>query len=565
MAAGPMEIYRVPGSVSFLHSGALLHAILPRSQCWCVDGVSKFALRVLPDTYYRIELPGATSEDLEKVEELKVTLTKVLFYERTPCPFARGFSVDVKEEELLREPKGRRTSQGRAKRWTLEKAYSWKPEDWEERQRDRAERQRQREEEVRTEQREGAQGTTSSDSEEQEETEEGTQDDILREDHDRSSELADKVPDLLPPVTPSRPSHLASIRSMTSPAQLRTASRASPGRTRTSTALDGSAEATEEPTTTPLRLETSRTRLLQPIPTDMPPSPPDSSTGTDMIESLSRDEQSEAESVCQAQVAAVAIQVGSDTQEPLDQAPVDSATPAESHIPIAKEPLEAASDTLPLATHPQDAVGSHQRPSTPTRPTTPAFAAPQSHPSPERTSNPEDPFAAVHARILARRSIGGTTPSPRPQTTQASKPKPSTTTTTTKTRPRPAPLPTALLHRAANLFLGPPASLAAIMLRIAARLSTRAFGSTASTAMGFVIESPKGVAKRVPGSFNLEGFETVEDLDLDGGLEGEAGWEEDDFGVPLWSPVRLAGFDGRGEDGRGKGRVEQERDGREEG
>ena len=95
VAVGPMEIYRVPGSVSFLHSGALLHAILPRSQCWCVDGVSKFAFRVLPETYYRIELPGETAEDLELVEALKLTFKKVLFYERTACPFARGFTVDL--------------------------------------------------------------------------------------------------------------------------------------------------------------------------------------------------------------------------------------------------------------------------------------------------------------------------------------------------------------------------------------------------------------------------------------------------------------------------------------
>ncbi|KAG9607532.1 hypothetical protein KCV04_g18293, partial [Aureobasidium melanogenum] len=89
MAAGPLEIYRVPGSVAFLHSGSLLHAILPRSQCWCVDGVSKFAMRVLPNTYYRIELPGSTQEDLEYVEQLKKTLAKVLYYERTACPFQR--------------------------------------------------------------------------------------------------------------------------------------------------------------------------------------------------------------------------------------------------------------------------------------------------------------------------------------------------------------------------------------------------------------------------------------------------------------------------------------------
>jgi hypothetical protein len=131
VAVGPMEIYRVPGSVSFLHSGALLHAILPRSQCWCVDGVSKFAFRVLPDTYYRIELPGETAEDLELVEALKLTLKKVLFYERTPCPFARGFTVDLPAEEV-KVKKRNSVREGPAKKWKMEKTYSWKPEGWEE-------------------------------------------------------------------------------------------------------------------------------------------------------------------------------------------------------------------------------------------------------------------------------------------------------------------------------------------------------------------------------------------------------------------------------------------------
>ncbi|KAI6898413.1 hypothetical protein KC334_g9752, partial [Hortaea werneckii] len=173
MAAGPMEIYRVPGSVSFLHSGSLLHAIMPRSQCWCVDGVSKFAFRVLPDTYYRIELPGETPEDLEKMEELKLVLAKVLFYERSACPFARGFHVEVNEDEALKQPKGlgRQKSQGRAKRWTLQGEYSWKPEDWEERQKMRAERERERQREAQERQ----QASESDESGGGEETQEGVQ------------------------------------------------------------------------------------------------------------------------------------------------------------------------------------------------------------------------------------------------------------------------------------------------------------------------------------------------------------------------------------------------------
>ena len=54
-------------------------------------------MRVLPNTYYRIELPADSQEDLDNVEQLKKTLTKVLYYERTACPFQRGFGEDLPE------------------------------------------------------------------------------------------------------------------------------------------------------------------------------------------------------------------------------------------------------------------------------------------------------------------------------------------------------------------------------------------------------------------------------------------------------------------------------------
>ncbi|KAL8941649.1 MAG: hypothetical protein Q9216_002111 [Gyalolechia sp. 2 TL-2023] len=99
IAAGSLRIYRVLGSVAFLHSGTrLLKPILSKSQCWCVDGESKFVLQAGPHTYYRIELPYATAEDRVKVEEFKGTLGKVLQYETTPCPFKRGFTVNLPEK-----------------------------------------------------------------------------------------------------------------------------------------------------------------------------------------------------------------------------------------------------------------------------------------------------------------------------------------------------------------------------------------------------------------------------------------------------------------------------------
>ena len=68
------------------------------------------------------------------------------------------------------------------------------------------------------------------------------------------------------------------------------------------------------------------------------------------------------------------------------------------------------------------------------------------------------------------------------------------------------------------------------MLKIAAQFANEAFGYGSS----FIIESPAG-SKHVPGSFNLESVDADDFVD-----EPELEWEEDDFGVPLRSPIRLA-------------------------
>jgi len=83
--------------VAFLSSGSILRPILAKSQCWCVDGDTKFVLRISQNQYYRIELPNTSEEDKEKAEELKKVLAKVLQYETTPCPFQRSFTVQLPE------------------------------------------------------------------------------------------------------------------------------------------------------------------------------------------------------------------------------------------------------------------------------------------------------------------------------------------------------------------------------------------------------------------------------------------------------------------------------------
>ncbi|KAJ4374998.1 hypothetical protein N0V83_002077 [Neocucurbitaria cava] len=127
-AVGVLRIYRVTTSnVSFLNSGNLLHTIFPRSQCWCVDNQSVFVLRIRQDSYYRMELPYETDEDKDKITQFKSVLGQVLQYEKTQCPFARGFVVD--EPERPKTPPRRRLkkpSTQKAKKWVFDK--TWAPE-----------------------------------------------------------------------------------------------------------------------------------------------------------------------------------------------------------------------------------------------------------------------------------------------------------------------------------------------------------------------------------------------------------------------------------------------------
>ncbi|KAI6794867.1 hypothetical protein KC361_g5360 [Hortaea werneckii] len=525
MAAGPMEIYRVPGS-----------------QCWCVDGVSKFAFRVLPDTYYRIELPGETPEDLEKVEELKLVLAKVLFYERSACPFARGFHVEVNEEEALKQPKGlgRQKSQGRAKRWTLQGEYSWKPEDWEERQRLRAERERERQREAQEKQ----QTSESDEGDEGEDAREGAQSDETQEGAQggeaEANEDADDVPDLQTPKTPNRPSFIAAWQSLTSPAQLNSHSSPTPGRIRIPKGFEEDAEADRSPEALGAA-DGARVRTWQNVPTSMPPSPPDSSGGTELGDTAGLAEPrrqevtggSEQESSSDETVEAEKETV------PLLDAPQKGALPLAP--PITEDPETSQPPALENGQSGDQSEVRREEAVTETRAKSlpPTDAAP-----PGPTSGPQDPFAAIQARILARRSIGGnaslgpsprlsssSTPSSNAKTTSRRPTADTTTTTTRYNGGREQAYASALVRKAATVFLGPPVELAVIMLRIAARISGRAFGSSS-----FIIASPAG-SKHVPGSFNLESID-ADELDDEDGTVGD--WAEDDFGVPLQSPVRLA-------------------------
>ncbi|KAI6779473.1 uncharacterized protein J7T54_001889 [Emericellopsis cladophorae] len=99
IAVGSCRIYKAPGSVAFISCGAALQPILPKSQCWAIDEHDcTFALQIRRPTFWRIELPSTTEIDLERAKTFRETLSKILQFERTPCPFQRGFTIELPEE-----------------------------------------------------------------------------------------------------------------------------------------------------------------------------------------------------------------------------------------------------------------------------------------------------------------------------------------------------------------------------------------------------------------------------------------------------------------------------------
>ncbi|CAK1367256.1 unnamed protein product [Cercospora beticola] len=656
MAAGPLEIYRVPGSVSFLHSGSLLHAILPRSNCWCVDGVSKFAMRVLPDTYYRIELPGDTPEDLERVEEFKITLQKVLFYERTACPFARTFSVDIPEEEEPRPRRRRRRTDGPAKKWRLDKAYSWKPEGW-------------TPEQDRLSEGSGSGSVTASD----EEGSSGSSTEHTDEGADTVRALPVTKPFERKPTVKDRARGIE-LRSVTAPAQMLSLQSTPPSRLRSTPTKNGFPTPSQGPAsreTSPRGAGTSPTRpgaaparspvllhdpsvggmsntqaspipisqsqggleeddandrrSFQSIPTDMPPSPPDSnvsfdfesSRGTILRESLPNSATSQSiihhPTLTDNDVAGkpVVLQEGfqklqgsesnaadpdqSETKLGLDDDtvhPDGTSTPSDSAVledaagdaafvtahgdgsfgkDEAEVPVATGSGnivSLPELLHDGDSLlhgtmddlhaplaqeacapdvsgtsvsSSEQTLSATDAPVEVLESIPMGTHLTRVASSESDPYAAIQARIQARRDIGGTTgfvPIQRETTRLSAISSASSSSlrslsrrSQTKSEKEQA-MATALVRRAASTFLGPPVNLVAIMLKIAARFAKGAFPKA------LLFESPAGMPKHVPGSFDLDDSDIEHDFDTEAEDLSDDG--EDDFGVPLRSPIRIA-------------------------
>jgi hypothetical protein len=532
--------------------------------------VSKFAFRVLPETYYRIELPGETAEDLELVEALKATLKKVLFYERTACPFARGFTVDLPVEEI-KVKKRNSVREGPAKKWRMEKAYKWRPEGWEE---EEAKRQL----EARSSQSAGGRSSEPSD-------EENAKSDQSEEDEQDRLDAVESSP------SKSRPTNMASMRSVTAPAQVQM-QQTLPSRVRSRVQAVETVDRAEKAERVRFSAEVERrssvrTKRLSTIPVDMPPSPPDSSAGAEVFaeedaNDISEDvedalneveEENDSRELGQAGTSDLGETLpGSEPYLENDTAPAEGenevpafegskeTSPSQTdgaHTPSTEPERKSGPKTATHSAAELDAIRHYESsmprekvdvsvtqrqdnendkiekstkaPSVSTAPTTARAAT-------------EDPYAAIQARIQARRSIGGSTtsfqPSNNPPISKSSSSNASSASVASQRSVVPNrvqqnhSIAAVLVNKACAVFLGPPAHLVTMMLRIAARFSSGAFGSNSM----FFVESPIGSPRRVPGSFYLE------DEEDHGWKSEEEDWDEDDFGVPLKSPVRLSGL-----------------------
>lgn len=133
MSAGPLKIYRTkPHNIAFIQSGKIIHPVMAKSQCWCVEevvgrgiwgrgrGRGVFILRIRPGVYWRVEVKEGGITGV--VNELKDLFRSILAFEREECPFIRvgvtfvgdHKNVDIEQEadvnkKVQRLPAGDRT------------------------------------------------------------------------------------------------------------------------------------------------------------------------------------------------------------------------------------------------------------------------------------------------------------------------------------------------------------------------------------------------------------------------------------------------------------------------
>lgn len=489
-------------------------------------------MRVLPNTYYRIELPGATQEDLEYVEQLKKTLAKVLYYERTACPFQRGFGEDLPEMPSRNSRRLSREFIEPAKRWRLDKV--WRPEgaELEEPQLLHPNRSPSRSDTERSE------------------VEDNTR---LEEESGTEQDTRPASREKPPPLSGPFPSKkLAAMRSVTAPPQLSLES-SPPSKVNKVRKMAGIFDQTARDTVPPLArpLSSALVPRLPPTPEsaddhDLPLNSPDNH----IHENITNDETSSSTPVKPVAVVAdendypsltepliIVEQVGDESEldntkdlnktdsadetllpdESPEQAITGTATTTEETPPTTTETEQPAllSDEETSSTH-----GPTTSPSTSTTETTSAiFTASSPALSTTSTSTATSwstlPVLTPSEATDLLRQRRTHSPSSSPSLRSTSPPAPSTQTPTKQTSTALTKTsPALLVRKTCALFLGPPANLVATMLRIAARLVASGALNLAEPAFHDVFAAGGAAAaataagrlrghRRVPGSWDL--------------------------------------------------------------
>lgn len=487
IAVGPLQIYRVLGSVAFLHSGDTLQPLLAKSQCWCVDGVSKFVLRIRPNTYYRIELPHESRQDDVKVEELMKVLAGILQYEVTPCPFKRGFTVDLPEapETPIQKKPWRPKVPMQPSRQDIVEELSQLDET-----EDKVAASKEKYPEdigvffappgeakpVQAESREGTEVGGKSNSCEEPHTDVAEQVERLNKSSDGS--VFDEPTDL---ITPQRPKPLGSWRTVTAPPQLSL---------RTSPPSTSEAEARPAPLDLDRQLSVSSSiesfhSFHSPI-SPLPPSPTSSNSSPDQW-----------------------------AEKGLNYAKTRGHTrdPSEATITATRPHRWDMADDMSGGDNESAYASRAELPQTPTLPSEDSWSEAVEAPTPKQ----------VRLRRARRRPR-----SPLPSSTNLYSPYAS------RGHMSGHHLTTAILQRTCSLLLGPPIQLVALMVRIAFRIAKGAFQGSAC-----------GVGdqgQKIPCSW---------DFSSDGSGDDELGpgAEEDDYGVSLGKTVSGKDVRAKGEGG----------------
>lgn len=466
--SGPLRIYRVL-EVSFLNSGTTLRPILAKSQCWCVDGESKFVLKIGYDSYYRIELPDTNAEQIQKVAEFKKVLTRVLQFERTPCPFRRGFIVELPE---------RPTEPVRKRPWRPRQESQPSTGQDQELEHEVAGNERNASESTVSEHEETNTGVfDGSDSAiEGSETTKATSladgevfhngDGEIKDPDNGATHTIDYGPDQIDLLrTPTRPKSLKAARAITAPPQLTL--RTTPPSSTSSEAVTAQTTRTQSPSFSS-SMESFHS-FHSPI-SPLPPSPPYSRPSSPVVDVCGEDS-IQAHRTRNSKVNALHPMTTTEAARQYIVTPPlpDSATQAESSPPFPQTPT-LISDT-----------------------------ASQGEDSWSEAITPSPRTQLRHRRSSRRR-----TPSPLPAPVNLYSPT---------TRLSGHHLTTAILQKTCSLLLGPPVQLVALMLNIARKIANGSYS-------GFSFGTGES-GRKIPCSWE---FSDTEDEDV---------WEEDDYGVSL--------------------------------